>query len=197
LTSGKLNSVSTAEPKAAMRSPLAFNACVMTGTIAAPTLALTPPAANVDALEIAVDAALACCANVARPPPAATAAMPDAPAPLLEAAVLAAAPAPAAADKSVARVAGVLSDMPAARAVVLPRTLSGLEAGAVLAMGAEAVGGEAVGAVAVGAVPAAEPVAALLVVAAPVVADGGAVAGEALEGVSTPPGFVDPVAAAP
>jgi hypothetical protein len=159
----------------------------MTGTIAAPTLALTPPAANVDALEIAVDAALACCANVARPPPAATAAMPDAPAPLLEAAVLAAAPAPAAADKSVARVAGVLSDMPAARAVVLPRTLSGLEAGAVLAIGAEAVG----------AVPAAEPVAALLVVAAPVVADGGAVAGEALEGVSTPPGFVEPVAAAP
>jgi hypothetical protein len=195
----------------------------MTGTIAAPTLALTPPAANVDALEIAVDAALACCANVARPPPAATAAMPDAPAPLLEAAVLAAAPAPAAADKSVARVAGVLSDMPAARAVVLPRTLSGLEAGAVLAMGAEAVGavagagfaegavaaggtaavdatgvvGVAEGAVAVGAVPAAEPGAALLVVAAPVVADGGAVAGEALEGVSTPPGFVEPVAAAP
>jgi hypothetical protein len=113
--------------------------------------------------------------------------------------------------------------MPAARAVVLPRTLSGLEAGAVLAMGAEAVGavagagfaegavaaggtaavdatgvvGVAEGAVAVGAVPAAEPGAALLVVAAPVVADGGAVAGEALEGVSTPPGFVEPVAAAP
>jgi hypothetical protein len=123
--------------------------------------------------------------------------MPDAPAPLLEAAVLAAAPAPAAADKSVARVAGVLSDMPAARAVVLPRTLSGLEAGAVLAMGAEAVGGEAVGAVAVGAVPAAEPVAALLVAAAPVVADGEAVAGEALEGVSTPPGSVESVAAEP
>jgi len=101
--------------------------------------------------------------------------MPDAPAPLLEAAALVAAPAPAAADKSVALVAGVLSDMPAARAVVLPRTVSGGEAGAVLAIGAEAVGADAVGAdavgpEAVGALPAGEPVAALLVAAAPVVA---------------------------
>jgi len=63
---------------------------------------------------------------------------------------------------------------------VLPRTVSGGEAGAVLAMGAEAVGAdavcadavgpEAVGPEAVGALPAGEPVAALLVAAAPGVA---------------------------
>jgi len=154
LTSGSVKSVSTAELRAAMRSPLAFSACVMTGTIAALTLALTPPAANVDAPDRAVEAALACCANVASPPPAATAAMPDAPEPL---AVVAAAdaPAPPTAERSVARVAGVLSDMPAARAVALPRFASGVAGAAVIAVPAEE-GGVAAGALGTGVLVAGE-----------------------------------------